>query len=124
MLRFTYPGHGPNHRAFSGAMTPSVQRVSALAATTTRGAQDGPLFGERGYHTRKAAFQLSWAALTHDEARSLVDQWEDAGGGVAAMSYTPDDQTQPMAVVSTAAPQVTYLSPLVASVTLRIEEQR
>ena len=122
--RFSYPGEGPNSRAFSGALTPQVTRVTGMKSTVTRGNADGPLFGSRDHHVRRAAFELNWPALTHEEARSLMTQWDDANGGSRAMTYTPDDQSLPMTVLSTGAPQITYQSAMLASVTLRVEEQR
>tara|TARA_R110002167_G_scaffold26380_3_gene90875 strand:- start:7278 stop:7658 length:381 start_codon:yes stop_codon:yes gene_type:complete len=122
--RFTYPGEGPNSRAFSGALTPQVTRITGMKSSVTRGNADGPLFGARGQHLRRAAFELSWPTLTHAEAQSLMTQWDESNGGTRPMTYTPDDQTLPMTVLSTGAPQITYTNSMVASVTLNVQEQR
>lgn len=123
MIRFRYPGAGAEN-AYSGSLAPVTSRVSRVLGARTNGPADAPLFGRRIYHAARRVWSLRWPALSHEEARSLVTQWEDASRGAAAVTYTPDDQETPVVVLPIAAPEVAYLSAMTASVALVVEEQR
>ena len=123
MLRFRYPGAGAEN-AYSGVVAPVVRRTSKFTGVRTESKGDGPLFGRRIYHSPCRTWDMSWTALSHEEARSLVTQWEDTSRGSAVASWTPDDQSLPVAVLPVEAPQITYLSGASAAVTLSVKEQR
>lgn len=124
IVRFAYPGHGPKYRAYSGALSPIVSRVPSKVGVATRGDVDGPLFGRKIYDQAKEAFEFRWPVLSHEEARDIFRQWDDASGGSAPIYYTPDDQSEPIVVVMTAPPTLRYLSANTAAVTASVEEQR
>lgn len=123
-VRFVYPGDGPNSGAYSGGLSPNVRRRIMRDGVSPRGRSDGPLFGRSIFDQPKNSYEFRWPNLSHEEARSLYRQWEDASGGAAAIYYTPDDQSEPITIVSVAPPSIVYETAAIASVLVLAEEQR
>jgi hypothetical protein len=125
VARFRYPGARAEN-GYSGGLTPAIQRSTAMKSTMSyaRPEDRGPAFGRLNWDAPATVYQLSWTALSHEEAADIIRQWDDAERGSQRLSWTPDDRSMPIDVLMVGRPEVVYQNGAIASVTLVLEEQR
>lgn len=123
LSRLRYPGEGTAYFARSGSLTPEITHRSITRDSVA--ADPGPRFGRRPAVVRDVdVYELVWPFLTRDEAQLLLLDYESAASrGARRLSYTPDDRSDPVAVLVDGRPEVTRRSASSWQVAMRLRVQ-